>query len=101
VRNFAVGILTQRGAIYTLKSLGGALAQLVEQGTENPCVPSSILGGATILPFSRISITYRVCRGSVYLPEVVNVHGARFSYHAGHTGDLTNMSSTNAFLQIM
>lgn len=25
----------------------GALAQLVEQRTENPCVPSSILGGAT------------------------------------------------------
>ena len=25
----------------------GALAQLVEQWTENPCVPSSILGGAT------------------------------------------------------
>ena len=25
----------------------GAIAQLVEQRTENPCVPSSILGGAT------------------------------------------------------
>ena len=25
----------------------GALAQLVEQWTENPCVPSSILGGTT------------------------------------------------------
>ena len=25
----------------------GALAQLVEQRTENPCVPSSILGGTT------------------------------------------------------
>ena len=25
----------------------GALAQSVEQRTENPCVPSSILGGAT------------------------------------------------------
>src|SRR5690606_10388250 len=28
-------------------SLNGALAQLVEQRTENPCVPSSILGGTT------------------------------------------------------
>jgi hypothetical protein len=26
----------------------GHIAQLVEQGTENPCVPSSILGVATI-----------------------------------------------------
>ncbi len=28
--------------------LNGALAQLVEQWTENPCVPSSILGGTTL-----------------------------------------------------
>ena len=27
----------------------GALAQSVEQRTENPCVPSSILGGATLI----------------------------------------------------
>lgn len=27
----------------------GHIAQLVEQGTENPCVPSSILGVATTL----------------------------------------------------
>ena len=27
--------------------IGGAIAQLVEQRTENPCVPSSILGGTT------------------------------------------------------
>ena len=27
--------------------LPGAIAQLVEQRTENPCVPSSILGGTT------------------------------------------------------
>ena len=27
----------------------GALAQSVEQRTENPCVPSPILGGATLL----------------------------------------------------
>ena len=29
---------------------GGALAQLVEQWTENPCVPGSIPGGTTKLP---------------------------------------------------
>ncbi len=28
----------------------GALAQLVEQWTENPCVPGSIPGGTTIDP---------------------------------------------------
>ena len=28
---------------------GGALAQLVEQWTENPCVPGSIPGGTTFL----------------------------------------------------
>ena len=31
-------------------SIKGALAQLVEQWTENPCVPSSILGGTTESP---------------------------------------------------
>jgi hypothetical protein len=31
-----------------LKFRYGALAQSVEQRTENPCVPSSILGGATL-----------------------------------------------------
>jgi hypothetical protein len=29
---------------------GGALAQLVEQWTENPCVPGSIPGGTTLKP---------------------------------------------------
>ena len=29
---------------------GGALAQLVEQWTENPCVPGSIPGGTTVEP---------------------------------------------------
>ena len=31
----------------------GAIAQLVEQRTENPCVPSSILGGTTKNDLSR------------------------------------------------
>ena len=30
------------------ESMEGALAQLVEQWTENPCVPSSNLGGTTL-----------------------------------------------------
>jgi hypothetical protein len=29
--------------------LNGALAQLVEQWTENPCVPGSIPGGTTLI----------------------------------------------------
>ena len=33
------------------QSIGGWIAQLVEQRTENPCVPSSILGLATIFIF--------------------------------------------------
>ena len=31
----------------------GHIAQLVEQGTENPCVPSSILGVATTFKIER------------------------------------------------
>ena len=30
-----------------LKKINGAIAQLVEQRTENPCVPGSIPGGTT------------------------------------------------------
>ena len=37
--------------------LHGAIAQLVEQRTENPCVPSSILGGTTERDF-RVSFLY-------------------------------------------
>ncbi len=33
---------------YCLKKAKGALAQLVEQRTENPCVPGSIPGGTTL-----------------------------------------------------
>lgn len=32
------------------RSSDGAIAQLVEQRTENPCVPGSIPGGTTINP---------------------------------------------------
>ena len=33
-----------------VRKILGAIAQLVEQRTENPCVPSSILGGTTENP---------------------------------------------------
>jgi hypothetical protein len=33
-----------------LKAKNGALAQMVEQWTENPCVPGSIPGGTTLKP---------------------------------------------------
>ena len=33
--------------IFVLGNKDGAIAQLVEQWIENPCVPSSILGGTT------------------------------------------------------
>ena len=35
-------------------TLPGAIAQLVEQRTENPCVPSSILGGTTKNDLTRV-----------------------------------------------
>ena len=52
-----------------LQFFSGALAQPVEQRTENPCVPSSILGGATnknkglrqiVNPFLLSEIDYKV-----------------------------------------
>ena len=33
---------------YLCPQINGTIAQLVEQRTENPCVPSSILGGTTV-----------------------------------------------------
>ena len=39
-------------------NLFGAIAQLVEQRTENPCVPSSILGGTTKKRLSRASFSF-------------------------------------------
>ena len=39
-------------------TMSGTLAQLVEQRTENPCVPGSIPGGTTFQPCK--SLIYRV-----------------------------------------
>ena len=36
---------------------GGALAQLVEQWTENPCVPGSIPGGTTFNSHNTLKIS--------------------------------------------
>ena len=36
----------------------GALAQLVEQRTENPCVPGSIPGGTTIKNHSFLRVVF-------------------------------------------
>ncbi len=38
----------------TFLNLEGTLAQLVEQWTENPCVPGSIPGGTTKKPLNRV-----------------------------------------------
>ena len=37
-----------------LEKINGAIAQLVEQRTENPCVPGSIPGGTTAKKTSKI-----------------------------------------------
>ncbi len=39
--------------IFATAFSAGALAQLVEQRTENPCVPGSIPGGTTRKPHKR------------------------------------------------
>ena len=40
----------QKATIFALALEQGTLAQLVEQRTENPCVPGSIPGGTTKYP---------------------------------------------------
>ena len=40
----------------------GAIAQLVEQRTENPCVPSSILGGTTKERLNGLFFAYTTLR---------------------------------------
>ena len=40
----------------------GAIAQLVEQRTENPCVPGSIPGGTTSVTFVNGPFVYRLGR---------------------------------------
>ena len=57
------------GGKTSLNSSGGRIAQSVEQGTENPRVPSSILGPATIfLPWCRM-----VTRHSAFFVPVFEV----------------------------
>ena len=50
-------IVCKKNSIFaTRKFAAGALAQSVEQRTENPCVPGSIPGGTTILKALRIGL---------------------------------------------
>ena len=39
---------TKKSCTFALAKRKGAIAQLVEQRTENPCVPGSIPGGTTL-----------------------------------------------------
>ena len=54
-----------------MRSNTGTLAQLVEQRTENPCVPSSILGGTT--QKNRIYLTYKILRFSFFYRVLIRV----------------------------
>jgi len=49
----------KKGSIFALaKTKQGTLAQLVEQWTENPCVPGSIPGGTTKKPLNLSGFFY-------------------------------------------
>ena len=45
-----------KGFIFASAKVHGTLAQLVEQRTENPCVPGSIPGGTTNSEFNKTRI---------------------------------------------
>ena len=47
---FPFGIIKNESIFASAFNATGALAQLVEQRTENPCVPGSIPGGTTLKP---------------------------------------------------
>ena len=60
------------------KKAPGAIAQLVEQRTENPCVPSSILGGTTEndlirvvfwCPSTRIKLEFLALMGTIIVAQ--------------------------------
>jgi hypothetical protein len=48
--NFYIFIFCSIQNSFIFADLKGTLAQLVEQWTENPCVPGSIPGGTTLKP---------------------------------------------------
>ena len=61
----------------------GRLAQSVEQGTENPRVPSSILGPATIfLPFFQRQKNMKPEKASLHAPKVRFMARSAASYAA-------------------
>ncbi len=51
----------------------GAIAQLVEQRTENPCVPGSIPGGTTRLMKLSLHCTLSVYWVSIFIADYLGV----------------------------
>ena len=59
-------------------SSNGALAQLVEHRTENPCVPGSIPGGTT--PPFIMNPVYDICCSGVFSLFLTKVHVFHFIF---------------------
>ena len=51
----------------------GTLAQLVEQRTENPCVPGSIPGGTTFKPCNHLIIRVFCCGNVLFVLNIVPI----------------------------
>ncbi len=49
-------------------NLWGAIAQLVEQRTENPCVPGSIPGGTTSKKINELKTDISRCSFFLFMP---------------------------------
>ena len=64
---------------YRTEQARGAIAQLVEQRTENPCVPGSIPGGTTIdSVISRNPLKFSHFNGFSFILQYAN--SSRFEY---------------------
>ena len=70
----------------------GAIAQLVEQRTENPCVPSSILGGTTENDLMRAVFWCPSEKRTIYSkgpPQIFDFWGERSAVRKHYTNDLS------------
>ena len=56
-----------------LNSANGTLAQLVEQRTENPCVPGSIPGGTTLKPCNHLIVRVFCCGNVLFVLNIVPI----------------------------
>ena len=57
----------------------GAIAQLVEQRTENPCVPGSIPGGTTAKEsYRNVALFCFISFNLIYPPPINPLHKERF-----------------------